>query len=51
MFSLALIEVVVSYEKREKSKCFEALRKISLNAQILHQVYLDAISFAETVLR
>jgi c-di-GMP-related signal transduction protein len=44
------LQAVMSYEKRDKTGCLAALEKISLGPEKLHQMYMDAITFAESVL-
>jgi c-di-GMP-related signal transduction protein len=44
------LQAVISYERCEKISCIEALQEIGLGVQNLHRVYLEAISFAESVL-
>jgi c-di-GMP-related signal transduction protein len=44
------LQAVISYEKRDKQECLAALEKIGLGPGKLHQMYIEAISFAESVL-
>ncbi len=44
------LQAVVSYEKRDKAKCLTNLQKIGLSPEKIHQMYIEAISFAESVL-
>ena len=44
------LKLVVSYEKGDKPGCMVALREIGLDPKILHKMYLEAISFSESVL-
>ncbi len=44
------IDTIVSYEKRNKAGCLAALKKLGVGAQNLHQMYLEAISFAQSIL-
>ncbi|MDR3631772.1 MAG: HDOD domain-containing protein [Desulfocapsaceae bacterium] len=44
------LRLVLSYEKRDKPGCLTALQELLLNPGILHQMYMESISFAESVL-
>lgn len=44
------LEVVISYEKRDKVKCLSAVRGIDVAAGKLHQLYIEAIDFTHSVL-
>ncbi len=44
------LEVVLSYEKRDKKACLAAVRKIGLAPDQLHQSYMESIAFAGAVL-
>jgi EAL and modified HD-GYP domain-containing signal transduction protein len=44
------LQAVIGYEKRDTTACLAALEKISLGPEKLHQMYLEAITFAESVL-
>ena len=44
------LQLVVSYEKRDKPGCLAALQEAGIGPEKLHQMYMDAISFAESVL-
>ena len=44
------LQLIVSYEKRDKPGCLAAMKEIGLGLEKLHQMYMNAISFAESVL-
>lgn len=44
------LQVVLSYEKVDKTRCLTALEKIGLSAGQLHRVYAEALAFTESVL-
>lgn len=44
------LETVISYEKRNKTKCIEQIHKIGVPAEKLYPVYLEAIHFTQSVL-
>jgi len=44
------LQLIISYEKRDKPGCLAAMKEIGLGPEKLHQMYMDAISFAESVL-
>jgi c-di-GMP-related signal transduction protein len=44
------LQVVICYEKRDKTGCLAASKNIGLGPEKLHHLYMEAISFAETVL-
>ncbi len=44
------LQLIISYEKRDEPGCLAAMKEIGLGLEKLHQMYMDAISFAESVL-
>jgi c-di-GMP-related signal transduction protein len=44
------LQLIISYEKRDEPGCHAAMKEIGLDPEKLHQMYMDAISFAESVL-
>jgi EAL and modified HD-GYP domain-containing signal transduction protein len=45
------LNLAISYEKRDKAGCLAAIKELGLGTEKLHQMYLEAISFAESVFR
>jgi c-di-GMP-related signal transduction protein len=44
------LQLIIGYEKRDKTRCLAAAKKIGLGLEKLHQMYMDSISYAESVL-
>jgi len=44
------LEVVTSYEKRDEIACLAAVKKIDVTPGTLHQFYMEAIKFTQSVL-
>lgn len=44
------LNTVISYEKRDKPACLAAVKTIGVPASKLHQMYMEAIAFTESVL-
>jgi len=44
------LETVISYEKRDKSTCLDAVQKICVAPGKLHRLYMEAITFTSSVL-
>jgi EAL and modified HD-GYP domain-containing signal transduction protein len=45
------LEIVITYEKRDKRKCLAEAKKIGIDAAKLHLFYMEAITFAHSVLK
>ncbi len=46
----SFLEVVISYEKRDKNTCLMAVKIIDVDPNRLHLLYLEAIDFTRSVL-
>ena len=44
------LDTVISYEKRDKPGCLAAVKKIGVPAGKLHEMYMEAIAFTQSVL-
>jgi EAL and modified HD-GYP domain-containing signal transduction protein len=47
---VSFLDVVISYEKRDKTSCLAAVQKIGINPGRLHLLYMEAINFTHSVL-
>lgn len=46
----SFLDVVISYEKRDKTSCLAAVQKIGIKPGGLHLLYMEAINFTHSVL-
>jgi c-di-GMP-related signal transduction protein len=42
------LQLIIGYEKRDEARCLAATKKIGLGPGKLHQMFMDAISYAES---
>lgn len=44
------LEVIISYEKRDKAACLKAIKKLGVAPGKLHHLYMEAIDFTSSIL-